>query len=400
MTDTSNNTPQESSPSEEQTSTTDGQSQDKKRRAKAYERIHNLLFLVDIFYTLAAIGIFVFAGPNGGFSTLLADWISSWCPNYWLQVAVYVAFLTTGYMLLLLPLQFYSGYILEHKYELSNEKVASWFFDRIKSYLLNLVFMAIMAEVLFLFLNKAQQSWWLWVGSLWVLFGIILSNVFPVVILPLFYKYKPLEDIELARRLIALAERVKAKILGVYELELSAKTKKANAALAGLGNTKRILLGDTLLQNFTHDEIEVILAHELGHFYYKHIWKLIFFGGAITFGGLYATSLLLHKLVAIAGYDGITAIASFPLFLLCMFVFALISMPINATFSRVLERQADLFALRETNAPKDFISSMSKLADMNLADEEPHPLIEFIMHDHPSIGRRIKMAQQFMQSEG
>jgi STE24 endopeptidase len=372
---------------------------DKKLLAKKYERVHNVLFLVDVVYTLVLIAIFIFAGKGGGFSQQLADWIAGWCPNYWLNIAVYTAILTTGYMVFLLPLQFYSGYILEHKYGLSNEKIGSWFFDRIKSYLLNLVFMAIMAELLFLLLHYAKDTWWLWLGIIWVLFGIILSNIFPVLILPLFYKYKPLEDKELARRLITLAERLNAKILGVYELELSAKTKKANAALAGLGNTKRILLGDTLLKNFSHDEIVLVLAHELGHFYYKHIWKLIFFGGCVTFGGLYITGLLLDKLVSVAGYASITSVASFPLFLLCMFIFALVTMPVNACFSRMLERQADLFCLRETNAPQVFISAMTKLADMNLADEEPHPVIEFILHDHPSIGRRIKMANQFAQSE-
>lgn len=372
---------------------------DKKQRAKRYERIHNILFLVDVVYTLALMAIFIFAGGDGGFSAQLHAWIAGWCPNYWLQVAVYVAVLITGYMALLLPLQFYSGYILEHKYELSNESMGSWFFDRFKSYILNLIFMVLMGELLFVFLNFAEQTWWIWLGVIWVLFGIVLSNIFPVLILPLFYKYKPLEDNELARRLIKLAERVNAKIIGVYELELSSKTKKANAALAGLGNTKRILLGDTLLSHFSHDEIEVILAHELGHFYYKHIWKLLLFGGLVTFGGLYITSLILAKLVGVAGYDGITAIASFPLFLLCMFLFALLTMPINATFSRILERQADLFAMRETDAPKEFISAMRKLADMNLADEEPHPLVEIFLHDHPSISRRIRMADAYMQSE-
>ncbi|MCD6460899.1 M48 family metallopeptidase [bacterium] len=373
--------------------------ENRKIKAKQYEKIHNILFVADILYTLILIFVFIFVGGKGGFSAQLAGWIKQWCSNYWLQIAVYISLLTTGYMVCLLPFNYYSGYYLEHKYNLSTQSLFSWFKDRIKSFLLNIVFMVLLGEVLYLFFKFTQNTWWLWLSVIWVLFGIVLSNIFPVLILPLFYKYKPLENDELAKRLISLAERVNARILGVFELELSAKTKKANAALTGMGNTKRILLGDTLLENFTDDEIEVVLAHELGHFYYKHIWKLIFFGGFITFIGLWATSLVLAKLVVFSGFAEVSQIGAFPLFLLCMFLFALVSMPVNSTFSRILEKQADLFALRETKSPKHFITAMRRLANLNLADEEPHPLIEFFLHDHPSISRRVKLAEDFMDSE-
>ena len=367
----------------------------RKALAKRYEASHNWLFLVDIVYTVILIALFVFVGKQGGFSAQLLAWIQSFCANYWIQVAVYSGILTTMYMACLLPLSFYSGYYLEHKYSLSTQSFGSWLGDKGKSYVLNLVFMVFVAEGLYLFFMLAEKSWWLWVGVLWVGFGIILSNIAPVLIMPLFYKFKPLENDALKTRLIAMAERLKVTILGVFEMELSAKTKKANAALAGLGNTKRILLGDTLLKNFCDEEIEVVLAHELGHFYYKHIWQLILFGGAITFAGLYLVSLIFDRLAVSSGFAGITDIAAFPVFLLCMFVFTLISMPINATYTRILEKQADNFALRQTNAPDHFISTMKKLADLNLADEEPHPLIEFLLHDHPSISSRIKAAEAF-----
>ena len=379
--------------SEQSSSATDNSG--RKKLAKKYELVHNILFLVDIVYTLAIILLFINMGGGGGYSSRLTEWVGSWCANYWLQILFYMIIITTVYMISLLPLSFYSGFYLEHKYELSNETFSSWIKDKGKSLLLNIVFMVLFGEIVYLFLNVSQQAWWLWVGIVWILFGIVLSNIAPVVIIPLFYKLKPLEDTELTNRLVDLANRVKANILGVYEIELSAKTKKANAALAGLGNTKRILLGDTLLKNFTHEEIEVILAHELGHFYYNHIWKLIFFGGIITFGGLYVSSLVLENSVTSMGFENITNIAAFPIFLICMFIFTLVSTPLNNLYSRILERQADTFALKQTKAPKHFISSMKKLAELNLADEEPHPVIEFLLHSHPSIGRRVKFAEQF-----
>ena len=370
-------------------------SAERKKLAKKYENVHNGLFLVDIFYTIVLILAFLFIGEQGGVSGKMFGWIETFCANYWLQVALYSGLLTTAYMACLLPLSFFSGYYLEHKYELSTQSFGSWLGDKGKSYALNLLFMVFIAEVLYLFFTWTEQSWWIWVGIVWVLFGIILSNVAPVLIMPLFYKFKPLENDALKERLVKMAERLNVKIFGVFEMELSSKTKKANAALAGLGNTKRILLGDTLLKNFTDEEIEVVLAHELGHYCYKHIWQLILFGGAITFAGLFLVSLIFDNLVIATGFAGITDIPAFPLFLLCMFLFTLISMPVNATFTRILEKQADNFALRQTNAPDHFISTMKKLADLNLADEEPHPVIEFLMHDHPSISSRVKVAERY-----
>ncbi|MEW6535384.1 MAG: M48 family metallopeptidase [Candidatus Auribacterota bacterium] len=364
-------------------------------RAKQYERVHDILFAVDIIYTFGLMILFIATGGTGGWSARLLEWIETWCASYWLQIAVYMGILTAGYMALLLPLSFYSGFILEHKYDLSNETVGSWIKDKLKSFALNLIFMIALGEIMFFFFDLTETTWWLWAGLIWVLFGVVLSNLAPVLIIPLFYKLKPLDNPTLTDKLVSLAERVHAKILGVFEIELSSKTKKANAALTGLGNTKRILLGDTLLKNFDHEEIEVILAHELGHYYYKHIWKLIGFGGIITIGGLYLTSIALSSLIGFFGYDSLMDIASFPLFLMCMFAFALVTMPFNSTYSRMLEKQADLFALRETGKPEHFISSMRKLAELNLANENPNPVIEFLTHSHPSIGKRVLLAEKF-----
>lgn len=370
----------------------------RKKLAKQYERVHNILFLIDIVFTLMVLMVFIFTGGNGGYSNQLAGLIRSWSNNYWLQVSIYITITTTIYFLLLTPFSFYGGYLLEHKYQLSNESFWMWIKDRFKSYILNVIFMLLLGLVLYVFLVYAKHSWWLWVGSMWFLFGIILSNIFPIIIIPLFYKLKPLENEDLKNKLIFLSEKVKAKISGVYEIILSTKTKKANAALTGLGNTKRIILGDTLLDNFSNEEIEVVLAHELGHFYYKHIWKLIFFGAFITFAGLYLISLIFNDVVMNLGYNGIADIAGFPVFLLCMFLFSIFTSPLNSTYSRYLENQADLFALKQTNLPKDFITAMTKLADQNLADDQPNPIIEFLLHDHPSISRRIKLAERFMNT--
>jgi STE24 endopeptidase len=204
-----------------------------------------------------------------------------------------------------------------------------------------------------------------------------------------------LADEALRGRLTALAERAGARVLGVYRLDLSAKTKKANAALAGLGRTKRILLGDTLLNGFAPDEIEVVLAHELAHYRHGDLWKLIAWNSVTTLVGLKVADAVLQALLPRHGFAGVADVGAFPLLALSLLGFGLVTMPVNHAFARWRERLADVGALALTGNPAAFIRAMQKLADQNLADAAPHPVIEFLLHDHPALARRIAMAERW-----
>ncbi len=186
-----------------------------------------------------------------------------------------------------------------------------------------------------------------------------------------------------------------AKILGVFEMDLSRKSKKANAMFTGIGNTKRIILTDTLVRDYTPEEIESVLAHELGHFYHNHIWKLVGVSTAATFVGLYMTNILLGVLLRAGGFSQMTDVAALPIFALVLSVFGLLVMPASNTYSRVFEKQADTFALETTQNPQAFISSMRKLANQNLSNPDPNPVIEFMLYSHPAISKRIKLAESF-----
>jgi STE24 endopeptidase len=360
-------------------------------KAKAYEKVHNKLFLADILLSLGVLVVFIFSG----LSSLLNGHILKVEPHILLHVAIYVVICYIAYSIVFLPLSFYSGYILEHRFDLSNETKKMWFTDYAKSFALNLLFLLIFAEVLHLFLRLTAQWWWIWIGLFWLLFGIVMSNIFPVVILPLFYKVKPLENKDLVNRLIRLSNVVQAKILGVFEMDLSRKSNKANAMFTGIGNTKRIILTDTLVRDYTAEEIESVLAHELGHFFHKHIWKLIAVSTGATFIGLYITNILLGVLVGAGGFSSLTDVAALPLFALVLSVFALLVMPVSNTYSRIIEKQADVFALETTKDPQSFISSMKKLANQNLSNPDPNPIIEFMLYSHPAISKRIKQAENF-----
>jgi STE24 endopeptidase len=215
------------------------------------------------------------------------------------------------------------------------------------------------------------------------------------VILPLFYKLEPLADESLTGKLTGLAQRAGARVLGVYRMGMGEKTKKANAALAGLGHTKRIILGDTLLAKFSEDEIEVVLAHELAHYRHGDIAKLMAWGAVTTVVGLKVADMVLRGALPHFGFQAVGELGAFPLLALCLFLFGLVVLPANHAFSRWREQLADRSALDLTGNRDGFIRAMRKLGDQNLADMEPHPAIEFLLHDHPSLARRIRWAEQW-----
>jgi STE24 endopeptidase len=207
-----------------------------------------------------------------------------------------------------------------------------------------------------------------------------------VVLLPLFYKYKPLDRPELKARLLALAEKCGARVVDVFELQLSAKSKAANAALAGLGRTRRILLGDTLLNRYTEDEIEAVLAHELGHHVHSHLWKNIGAQTGIVFLGFFLAGRFLGWGVSAYGFEDHADLAAFPL----LAVTFVVLLPAVNSLSRQYEREADRFAAEVTGRPEALASALERLAEQNLADREPNPVAEFLFYSHPSIGRRVR----------
>ena len=367
---------------------------DQQARAKRYEAIHNILFVVETVYTLALLLVFLLTGASG-FLAGEAQAISS---NPWIATALYGVVVVVGVKLLFLPLNFYGGFVLEHRFDLSNESLGGWLKDEAKSLGLNLILGVIALDAIYFLLRRAGDWWWLGAALLFLLFGVVLSVLFPVLILPLFYKLQPLENESLKQKLVALAQRVGAKVLGVYRMAMSEKTKKANAALAGLGATKRIILGDTLLDRFAEDEIEVVMAHEMAHYQHGDISKMIAWGTVTTLVGLWICDFGFRIGLKRLGFESRADIAAFPLMALCLFGFGLVVMPVNNAFSRWREWKADRAALELTGNPDGFIRAMRKLAEQNLADLSPHPLVEFLLHDHPSLARRIAWAEQWRRA--
>ncbi len=320
----------------------------------------------------------------------------NWSP---LIIACYLLVLTVGYTLITTPLSYYSGFVLPHRYGLSTMTLSSWLSDQLKGFALSLVFEIVVVEVIYLLLAMQPELWWLWVALILLFFSVIMANLAPVLLLPLFYKFSPLPDGELRQRLVALADRAHTRIQGVFTMHMSSKTTAANAALMGLGNTRRIVLGDTMVDRYTPDEIEVVLAHELGHHVHRDIWKLIISQSLFTLIGLFLFNLCLVWAVEhLHRYLGIADPATLPLLLVLTGVFGFLIAPLTNSYSRAIEYQADEYALQATHMVEPFKSAMTRLANQNLAEIEPSPVVEFLFYDHPSIGKRLTHAEKFKVS--
>ncbi|MBI4475443.1 MAG: M48 family metallopeptidase [Acidobacteria bacterium] len=357
-------------------------------RPKRYESIKHAVTATSFFLDVLILASLILTG----WSARIRDFAASTSDSSWIVVLVYVAIVGAILKIAELPLSFFSGYIVEHRFGLSRESFAGWATDQLKAAFLGGLLAIFGVEVLYYVLRTYPEQWWFLAASGFVLFFVIMTNVAPVLLLPLFFKFRPIENEDLNRRVQRLAQRTGTPVCGIFEWSLGEKTRKANAAVVGWGNTRRIIVSDTLLQNFSGEEIEVIMAHELCHHAKNHIWLAMMLQGALTFVAFYAVDRLLVPLSVRFGLGQVSDVANFPLFVLIVSGVSLIVLPAINYFSRHLEKAADLYALDVTGDSLAFVSSMEKLAELNLADKAPNKIIEFIFYSHPSIENRIKLA--------
>ncbi len=316
----------------------------------------------------------------------------------WLRLFVLALIYAGAVELLTLPLDFYSKYVLEHRYHLSNQTLAGWIWRQVKGYLVGgVIGMALLAGLYFL-LWHTGWAWWLWATAGWLAVTLVLGRLLPVVILPLFYRVTRMEDGDLLRRLRHISDGTGLTVEGIYRMDLSAETRKANAALAGMGRTRRVLLGDTLLEQFTPEEIEVVFAHEVGHHVYHHLPKMIAGSVALAAGGFWLVDWVLRHAATRLGYPGdLLPVhadpAALPLVWLVLSAFGLVLAPAQNAVSRFFERQCDRYALVRTGLPGAYRSAFAKLARLNKSDPDPHPLVVWLFYDHPPIRRRLALAE-------
>ena len=358
--------------------------------AKRYSAIKTRFVIADIILTLILLGVFqiLLARPVSVFSLKAFD-------NFYASCAFFALLFLSFMYIVDLPLHFASSFMVEKKFNLSRQSFLDWLKDEAKSAILSLVLSLVCILFFYACVRNFQDTWWLICAFGWIFFSVVLARFFPVFIIPLFYKYLPLEDRDLKEKVFALAKENDINLTDVCRIDFSRKTSKANAALVGIGKTRKVILADTLTDSFSQEEVLAVVAHEFGHFKYSHIWKLLLFSGVSTIIGFYILFKAAGMIVDISGASALSDMYIFPSILLLITVFGIALMPVQNLFSRILEKESDSFALKTTNDKDSFISVMDKLADMNLADRKPSRLKKMFLYNHPPIDERIRMAERF-----
>jgi STE24 endopeptidase len=364
--------------------------------SKRYNNIKLAVGIIEGILTFILIYIFVVSG----LSYLLEKYLSAFISSNYLQFICFAAIAGAVMGIIFLPFNYYSGFYLEHRYKLSNQTFMKWVWENVKGLLVSSIVGLPLLLFFFFVINKYGEWWWLPLAIGLFFFSVILARIVPIVILPIFYKVTPLENENLRNKIENLAAKAGMKVQNIYSFNMSKNTKKANAAFTGLGKTKRILLGDTLLQGYSEDEVETVIAHELGHYKKKHIIKNLLIGTFTSFFTLYIIASLYYWSLSWFGFTRIEQIAALPILSLWGMIVGLFLSPLTNIISRKFEYEADEYAVVSTNKVSAFISVLEKLTEQNLGDKNPHPFVEWFFYSHPSISKRISAITKFVNESG
>lgn len=366
----------------------------RQKRAKQYARAHFRLMLISFGVDVAILLALLVSGASIWWARFVA------APSGWRAVAAAVVLLYAvglGALLKLagLPFSMLSRRI-EIQYGLNRQSWGGWVWDQTKGLLLGGVIALAGVELVYWLLRAAPNTWWLWSWAAFAIFAVILAQLAPVLLLPLFYKFRRLAaegpEADLVERLRKLSQRAGTRVRGVFEWKLGEKSAKANAALTGWGATRRIIISDTLLNSAAADEIEAVFAHELGHHVHRHIWYGLAFQMALTFFGFWLADIALRFFAVRLHLAGIADVAGLPLLFLIASVLSALLLPVANAFSRRMERQADDYAFEAIGNAEPLARGLERLGDQNLAERNPPRWKEFIFYSHPSIAKRVERA--------
>jgi STE24 endopeptidase len=366
-------------------------------KSTRYHRLSRRSAVASIAMSTAVLVILLASGLSGSIAEI-ARRVSYANPASYspLAVAIYVLIVAGVHEVCTFPIAFYHGFLLERRYDLSKAAPGGWLADQAKAAVLGLALSIGAAEAIYLSMRLSMMWWWLLSAGVFIIAVAGITRLAPVLLLPLFYRFSPLARESLRDRLVSLSHRAGVPVLGVYEWALGEKTTRANAALVGTGATRRILLSDTLLAEYSEDEIEVILAHEIAHHVHHDIRNALVAESALLVLAVYAGAAALAFGWQRLGLFGVSDIAGLPLIVLAGGLLTMMATPIVNAVSRRNERRADRFAITLTKQPAAFISAMKRLGTQNLAEAHPSRLVLWLFHSHPPIEQRIEAARGFL----
>ena len=361
---------------------------EKQTRAKKYENEKRKISIFGSILSLSFILVFYFSG----FSKFLANINLSFIYIFLIYIIIFHILST----LIGLPLGYYSSFIHEHKWGFSNYTNKTWILDQLKSFTVSFILLPIMLGIFFWVLWKFPNIWWLVAATVTTLISIIFVTLFPVVILPIFNKYDPIEDEKLTSQLSEILLKAGLNPSGFFRQDMSRQTKKENAFLAGMGNTRRVVIADNLLEHMSLSEIKSVIAHEVGHYRFSHLPKNIAISTAQQLVIFYLLNIIMKILYPEFLTSNINNLSLFPIFSLIMgLLSSLLFGPLNNMISRYFERQADRTSLELYPNKDAFQKAMAGLANRNLSNAYPEWWVKLLYYSHPPIGERLSFAENY-----
>ena len=368
-------------------------------RMQAYSHGNYILFVVNVVWSIGLLLLIVMTGFGGWMQRLIERWTQA--PNR--KVLGYVVLYTIAVFICTFPLSAYSGFFREKKYGFATQTLPEWLGDRGKGLVISVILQALFYMILYMAIRRLGRTWWIAGTAIGIAFVILIVAVAPVFIAPLFNTFEPMKDETLRDEILAMARSQDIPAEEVFEVDASRQSTHNNAYVTGLFGTQRIVLYDTMLKNFAHREIKFIMAHEMGHYVLNHIWKTIAFLALIILAGFFIVDRVARRVIEGRPSFGIRAFsepASLPLILLVFNIFILLTSPILNSVSRIHEQQADLFGLEMTGDPVAAASSFIRFGQEDLGEYNVHPVIETLLYSHPSLGNRIRYAQEYAAAHG
>jgi STE24 endopeptidase len=367
-------------------------------RAKRYSRTRLAVLAASTLWTVTRL---VWFARNRRAARLKAE-IARGVPDQRLVAPAFFATATVLSWLSGLPAAFLGGYLVERRFGLTRQPARGWFGDQFKGLVVGLLLQTPLLVAVYAVIRRRPTDWWLVLSAAAVPLTVVLSNLAPVLLMPLFNRFAPIADREIGERIRQMGTRAGVRISDVYVMDMSRQSEKPNALFTGIGNTKRIVLGDTLLDRFAPDEVDAVVAHELGHQVHGDLWRLIGFGAVSGFATAWSLSSVIPTILRrTSGQTGVSDAgdeASLPEMALTLTAMSILLMPVHAAFSRAMERRADRFALEITGDGAAYARAMERLAAQSLADPDPQRHVIFMLYSHPPIADRIRAARLFQRS--
>jgi STE24 endopeptidase len=308
------------------------------------------------------------------------------------RIVVFLAAFHLVVTVMLVPVAYYSSYVLAHAFGLSRQTRRAWFVDWLKGALLGTIFGAGVGAAFLWTVITFGGAWWWVFGLIATGLGVALVFITPYVLVPLFFKMQPLADTATVERIHALVDRAGAPVRDVCSLDFSRRTAEANAAVIGIGRSRRVVIADTLLAEFRPAEVDAVVAHELGHHVHHDVQMLLLGNAALMWLGLALGAWFAPAALPVLSVPSLDYVPGYAVLIAVVELFFLLVSPLLNWWSRRLESNADKFALQLTDDPRAFAGAMQRLGCQNLVEFRPPRWAEVLLASHPALHRRVALA--------